>query len=491
MVRELDRSNSGRLFPVGCIFLASAFAACLHQERGEVKAIYGEDDRQSVAAMGEPVVALSRSVATVVGKTTAKHVDAGWRVDTSYGQRVADTFGKPLCAGERFAEEPSVGSCTAFLVADDVVATAAHCVVNIDQCSDILFYFGYDQETRPVVIPDADAFSCRAILRRDFSADVALVLLDRKPGLKPLPLLEDDKLADLQSVFAIGHPMGLPAKHAGPAGITGKAQDLTAFRALLDLYMGNSGSPIFDSESGSVAGLLRKGAQDFTVDGSGCLHSSVCDHSQCLGELASSSKELRKLLASVALGEDAGDTSFVADFAGDKDRVVSQWAEVDFDFELRDGTLSLTQDNARVKLLRRAPPKIRVELDVDVDVEGPGGDSATVLLHYLNAANTVGVMVGTGSSYNHGVAQATQTLALLYGTKVIKTVDLTERRGRLIVESDGQRVAVSFNGATVLQHNFPEPVPVGRYAGFELYSYPNPFGERRGPLVSGYRQTAL
>jgi hypothetical protein len=55
----------------------------------------------------------------------------------------------------------------------------------------------------------------------------------------------------------IGHPKGLPLKIAGNAVVTKQFTDRT-FRSSLDNFKGNSGSPVFNSITHEVEGLLAR-----------------------------------------------------------------------------------------------------------------------------------------------------------------------------------------------------------------------------------------
>ena len=55
------------------------------------------------------------------------------------------------------------------------------------------------------------------------------------------------------------------------------------FVANLDAYGGNSGSPVFNSDTHEVEGVLVRGDTDFVLQG-GCRVSLVCPTTGCRGE---------------------------------------------------------------------------------------------------------------------------------------------------------------------------------------------------------------
>ena len=59
---------------------------------------------------------------------------------------------------------------------------------------------------------------------------------------------------------------------------------LAFFVANLDTYGGNSGSPVFASDTNRVEGILVRGETDFEQTPAGCQISLVCPTSGCRGE---------------------------------------------------------------------------------------------------------------------------------------------------------------------------------------------------------------
>ncbi len=96
----------------------------------------------------------------------------------------------------------------------------------------------------------------------------------------------------------IGHPVGLPTKFAGEAVVRSNQQS-AFFVANLDTYGGNSGSPVFNSDTHEVEGILVRGETDFVPQG-GCNVSLVCPTSGCRGEDCTRTTEFSNLVPSSA-----------------------------------------------------------------------------------------------------------------------------------------------------------------------------------------------
>jgi hypothetical protein len=108
------------------------------------------------------------------------------------------------------------------------------------------------------------------------------------------PVRRTGKIGDTQAVHVIGHPVGLPTKFAGGAAVRNNTP-AAFFVANLDTYGGNSGSPVFNSTSRQVEGILVRGETDFAMQGT-CRVSLVCPTSGCRGEDCTRTTEFTNLL---------------------------------------------------------------------------------------------------------------------------------------------------------------------------------------------------
>ena len=169
-----------------------------------------------------------------------------------------------LCADERFADQPSAtaGGATAFLVAADKVATAAHVVDDVGGVSDFAVAFGY--EGAEASVAEVDVYAGKDVARG--GGDFAIVTLERSvTGRAPLALHRDGEVAVDPAIVVEGHPLGLSLK-AAPGTVRVKQDGVFFFDT--DTNQGNSGSPVV---SGNVVeGLFFGGGEDFTTTAEGC-----------------------------------------------------------------------------------------------------------------------------------------------------------------------------------------------------------------------------
>lgn len=174
-----------------------------------------------------------------------------------------------MCEGTRFEDQPIGAFCSGFLVGDDIIVTAGHCVEQfINNPDKIVFVFDYKMTSKDIaktVIPQDDVYFGKEIISwklENRGDDYAIVRLDR-PVVNRDPLtVSREKVGWRDSVYMLGHPSGLPMKYTDNAKVT-KNWPTEYFEADLDAFGGNSGSAVFNDD-GEVVGILVRGWSDFT-----------------------------------------------------------------------------------------------------------------------------------------------------------------------------------------------------------------------------------
>lgn len=275
------------------------------------KVLYGKDDRQEVAKYpNEKFQVLAKSVAGRVSKydltleqdsessnelmdsirelrdlysslgldfnESAFATNADGNSDAPVGSFYnykAQSLGDRVnaCANERFREQPTLMSCTGFLVSKDLLVTAGHCMTSNFDCSGNKWVFGFTQGMDK--IPASSVYNCKEVVSQEQisipflgTTDYAVIRLDREvTDRTPLKFRTSGKIRSKSPVLVIGHPMGLPLKIADNATVKGTFGK--TFKADLDTYGGNSGSPVFNAKTGLVEGVLVQGAADMDYQG--------------------------------------------------------------------------------------------------------------------------------------------------------------------------------------------------------------------------------
>ncbi|MCB0361287.1 MAG: trypsin-like peptidase domain-containing protein [Bdellovibrionales bacterium] len=259
--------------------------------------IYGLDDRLEYYQIQNPFLhELMDSTVALVQKHALKPLSHG-RYKVS-GPQYGSAYG--LCLSEPYYEQPSSAFCSGFLVSPDLIATAGHCIRSLQDCQNTAFLFGFALPAPAQVteiFEDNQVFFCSEVIESDIAAngsDYSLVRLDRPVmGRPPLRMRRAGEMAVGEDIFVLGHPAGLPIKYSGGAKVRTVKSEY--YVANLDTYGGNSGSAVFNSQSGEVEGILVRGETDF-VSRNGCRVSNICTNLGCRGEDFTKISHITRLL---------------------------------------------------------------------------------------------------------------------------------------------------------------------------------------------------
>lgn len=279
------------LFAVGAAiaFLPGCQQVDLSQINGAIisndsDVVYGTDDRIDLSQTSDPFW-LDRADSTVALIESDRLTKDG--VVTKIRTSVYGTSNM-LCESEPFREQPKAAFCSGFLVNPTTIVTAGHCITNATDCATTSFVFGFAVKKTgdfPDKVLTDDVYTCASVVHTQAigsGADFAVIKIDRAvTGHSPEPLRMTGELKVGDGLTVIGHPAGIPTKIAG--GATVRSLENGFVVANLDTYGGNSGSAVFNSQTGEVEGILVRGEQDFKLE-NGCYISNTCPSDGCRGE---------------------------------------------------------------------------------------------------------------------------------------------------------------------------------------------------------------
>jgi len=266
-------------------FYALPVLALEEGDNSPAKSIYGADNRIELYNAAPDTFKMSDSVVSL-WKAPDVQIDAAAKTATLVTKKFADELG--LCPGEKFREQPIGAFCSGSLVGPDLIMTAGHCVKDLAGCEGTKIVFGFAIQkaggSPTTKMAQSEVYTCKKIVTRflggepgsvnpagqNLGPDYALIQLDRKvTGHKPLPIARTDvKKGD--KLMVIGHPVGLPLKIAAGSSVR-DASKIGYFVADLDTFGGNSGSPVFDTATKLVVGILVRGDTDFIQSPAGCV----------------------------------------------------------------------------------------------------------------------------------------------------------------------------------------------------------------------------
>ncbi len=259
------------------------------------KVVYGEDSRAEVYQHETPLYQeWGRSIAGMVEKSR-------FEKDLFLAQNevriLSDDLPFSYCSDDPFAQQQTAPICTGFLVGEDLLLTAGHCVEipGEDACRDYSWVFELDEgkylshagEEKGAIVKDSSVYECKEVVfyKLDGEEDFAIVKLDRPVDNRtPLDLRLEGAVSKRDPLVVIGHPLGLSQKVADNAYVR-DIQEEYVFKANVDSFVGNSGSPVFNGNTGEVEGILVRGENDFVFDREkGCERVKNCAMDDCRGE---------------------------------------------------------------------------------------------------------------------------------------------------------------------------------------------------------------
>lgn len=245
-------------------------------------AIWGVDDTRHIWQSPAPQKELARSVAHLIPKTFVTENPDG----TKNLELVPLSESWGLCKDEKWAKSLSVYvGCTGFVVGENLIMTAGHCMMNFGTmkdeaspfCEQFVWLFDFHEDSRGQMqtknIP-ADRFAeCDNVVvgahnsESDWTTnqltlrdDYALVRLKSPTQRPPLKVAADANLRPQEVLSMIGHPLGGPARTSKGRVLSEKE---TYWNTNLDSFPGNSGSPVLNRKQ-EVVGILVRGYPDST-----------------------------------------------------------------------------------------------------------------------------------------------------------------------------------------------------------------------------------
>ncbi|TNF24599.1 MAG: serine protease [Deltaproteobacteria bacterium] len=225
--------------------------------------VLGTDNRLNLNELeSRSPIRLAKATATQIN---LKYLDSNGEYPTGRLQN--------LCPGERYSTTPTLGGCSGFLIAPDILATAGHCFDYKNGCENDgwLFNHFHAPEYPKQKLNKDDVYRCSSVLdfKHDMEGDFALLKLDRPvEGVTPLKLSKLNEAKNDDPVVVLGYPIGLPFTWTGGGRVI--SHDKNFLRVDNDAWKNNSGSALFNMRTGKVEGILTnsmKGLSFSKIDG--------------------------------------------------------------------------------------------------------------------------------------------------------------------------------------------------------------------------------
>lgn len=420
---------------VGPVVLSSALISGAF---AGTSAIYGEDNRREVYEATAAQQLLAKSTAAMISKSRIIEAPNSSRVKNLAQKTLREWFEEALsgtssespkllssleqdhamagisfCSGTRFINQPNPAMCSGFLIAPDLIVTAGHCVESENFCDEYrwVFDFKVDKLTKKagLNVANENIYNCKKVvsnsLDQKLGLDYAVIQLDRPvAGRAPLTIRTDAQVLNQQQLVIIGNPMGLPTKVAAGANVI-KNNHPFFFKANLDSFQGNSGSAVFNSQTGVVEGILVRGEEDYIPNEKlMCFEENICQGDKCRGEDVSRILSIPEvsLHGPLIQAVTTGNLELL-----DKVLEIESW----IDFRTSDGQSALIKASA---VAQNAAMKKLIERGADVNLKDVNGNTSLhVLSLILNETNADALLTLIEAKANLEERNAKSETALL------------------------------------------------------------------------------
>lgn len=235
-------------------------------------AIVGEDNRISYEQLNNFNPAhLAHATATQLSAKYLKSVD-----DKTMSYPTGQIQNQ--CPGEKFSNMRTLGGCSGFLIAPDILVTAGHCKdYSIADCSDDawLFHHYSSPPAGKALVKKEDIYHCQEVLAYEHNqeADYAVLKLNRSvPNATVLKVDPRDQAELHDPVAILGYPLGLPFTYTPGGRILSKSKPYLQTDS--DAFKNNSGSALVNLRTGYVEGILTNSKRGVTMNAlDGCAES--------------------------------------------------------------------------------------------------------------------------------------------------------------------------------------------------------------------------
>ena len=129
------------IFPV-LLSILFFFSSTTQAKHYDIEVVYGDDDRLDLYDVTDTVHydIAAATAAMLPPRALKKAMDGSYEISA---QTLED---QGICKSERFSQQPTAAYCSGFLVGEDLLVTAGHCIENANDCSNYKWVFDYSYQ---------------------------------------------------------------------------------------------------------------------------------------------------------------------------------------------------------------------------------------------------------------------------------------------------------------------------------------------------------
>ena len=241
------------------------------------KAIFGDNSMQDYYQVSSNLKKMADSTIAFVKKDSLVYDSQTKTYKIAKEMKVSMNY---VDDKEDFVNQNILSFCSGAYVGKSYILSAGHCVDPDPESSlyfknvYIVFGWRYEADNTPVLtFSDDQVYTIKEVKIRKFPSDISsmddllnkyedysLSVLDRDPvNKKPLIIDKNPSIKVGDKAFTIGYPLGMAVKIDKPQDSEVKLVGKNTFETNIDAFGGNSGGPVFNSETKKIIGILVTG----------------------------------------------------------------------------------------------------------------------------------------------------------------------------------------------------------------------------------------
>lgn len=242
--------------------------------------IFDYDDRRELKDVSIGLKSNAKKAAALIHKSLLiPHYEGGYKLQPT-SRMIYSRRGRKLCPMEKFYNQPEAAFCTSIIIHERVAIMPKHCNRNFypDQMR-LVFGFWNDQNSDPLMIDSNNVLEIEEVVDDD-KEDLSFLILKGAANAVHIQTRFGVPQKN-QNVYLAGYP-GTETNHNRiPLKVVdnAKVQSLsgTRFTADLDVFRGNSGSPVFNGDE-LIGMFISVFSDHFASFNKECDISCYCDH---------------------------------------------------------------------------------------------------------------------------------------------------------------------------------------------------------------------